>query len=117
MKKGIIFIFIIFIAFASCSKSSSNTGGGTTTNCANVPKSFSTDVNPVIQSSCTLNSGCHGSNSVHGPGELLSYAQIFNARVNIKTAVSSGTMPKTGSLTTAQKNSILCWVDSGAANN
>jgi len=26
-------------------------------------------------------------------------------------------MPKTGSITTAQKNSILCWVDSGAPNN
>jgi hypothetical protein len=26
-------------------------------------------------------------------------------------------MPKTGSLTTAQKNAIICWIDNGAANN
>ena len=117
MKREIIFIFIVFMAFASCSKSGGNSGGETTPNCAAVSKSFSTDVNPVIQSSCTINSGCHGSGSVHGPGEFLTYSQIFSARLNIRTAVSSGTMPKTGSLTTAQKNSILCWIDSGAANN
>jgi hypothetical protein len=117
MKKGIIFIFIVFIAFTSCSKSSSDTGGGTTTNCSNIPKSFSTDVNPVIQSTCAVNSGCHGSGSINGPGELLTYTQIFDAKVNIRTAVSSGTMPKTGSLTNQQKNSIICWIDSGATNN
>jgi hypothetical protein len=48
---------------------------------------------------------------------LLTYNQIFTARIAIKTAVANGTMPKTGSLTTAQKNSIICWVDAGAPNN
>jgi hypothetical protein len=31
--------------------------------------------------------------------------------------VVSGTMPKSGSLSTAQKNSIICWVDAGGQNN
>jgi hypothetical protein len=35
----------------------------------------------------------------------------------IKPAVANGTMPKTGTLTTAQKNSIICWINNGAPNN
>ncbi|MEJ0106233.1 MAG: hypothetical protein WDO19_28400 [Bacteroidota bacterium] len=38
-------------------------------------------------------------------------------RTAIRAAVASGEMPKTGSITTAQKNSILCWIDAGASNN
>jgi hypothetical protein len=117
MKKGIIFILIVLIAFSSCSKSNGDGGVSSTTDCTSVPKSFSTDVNPVIQSSCAINSGCHGSGSSQGPGELMTYAQILNAKSKIRTAVSNGTMPKNGSITTAQKNSIICWIDSGAANN
>ena len=118
MKKRIVFLFALLVVIISCSKSVDNTGGnGGTNTCTNVPKSFSSDVNPIIQSTCTINSGCHGSNSVHGPGELLTYTQIFNARVSIKNAVASGLMPQTGSLTTAQKNIIICWVESGAPNN
>ena len=64
-----------------------------------------------------INAGCHGIGSLNGPGPLLSYTQIFNARSSIRIAVSNGTMPQTGSLTTAQKNSIICWIDSGAPNN
>ena len=118
MKKRIVFLITVLVIIASCSKSSEDNGdGGGSNTCTNVPKSFAVDVNPIIQSTCTINAGCHGSGSVHGPGELLTYTQIFNARVNIKNAVASGLMPQTGSLTTAQKNTIICWVDSGAPNN
>lgn len=121
MKKSFLLSIVVFIVIASCSKSSSSTGGGggggSSTNCSGVASSFSANVNPVIQSTCATNAGCHGAGSPNGPGELLTYTQIFNARVNIKTAVSNGTMPKTGSLTTAQKNTIICWIDSGAPNN
>ena len=74
------------------------------------------DVSPIIQTFCNQ-AGCHNAGSVHGPGPLTNYTQVFNARVAIKVAVANGTMPKTGTLTTAQKNSIICWVDSGAPNN
>ena len=118
MKKRIVFLIAVLVIIVSCSKSSDDNGGGGGSNtCTNVPKSFAVDVNPIIQSTCTVNAGCHGSGSIHGPGELLTYTQIFNARVNIKNAVASGLMPQTGSLTTAQKNTIICWVDSGAPNN
>lgn len=119
MKKSILVLLISFFVTASCSKSSDggSGGGGGSTNCSGVPSSFSANVNPIIQSTCAINSGCHGSGSPNGPGELLTYTQIFNARITIKSSVANGTMPKNGTLTTAQKNSIICWVDAGGPNN
>jgi hypothetical protein len=122
MKRNIILsmLAIIFIT-VSCSKSSDGgggSGGGGSTTCSGVTNNkFAADVNPIIQAACSLNSGCHGTGSSNGPGELLTYTQIFNARVSIKSSVVSGTMPKSGSLSTAQKNSIICWVDAGGQNN
>jgi hypothetical protein len=74
-------------------------------------------VNAIIQTSCATGSGCHGSGSLNGPGPLLSYLQVFNARSAIRSAVSSGRMPPNGALSATQKNSIICWIDSGAPNN
>ena len=105
---------LVFVILYACSKSTDTV---TTVDCSGTAKSFSTDVNPIIQATCTSNSGCHGSDSNNGPGELLTYSQIFNSRSSIRSAVVSGSMPKTGSLTTAQKNAIICWIDNGASNN
>ena len=126
MKKGILVILASFLLIASCSKGGSDGGGGggtggggggTTTNCTGVASAFAANVNPIIQSTCATDATCHGAGSVNGPGPLLTYTQISNASVTIKTAVANGTMPKTGSLTTAQKNSIICWINSGTPNN
>ena len=109
-----IIILFVFISI-SCSKSGG--GGGTSLDCNTVTnKAFAADVKPIIQSSCAIG-GCHDAVSTNGPGPLTNYSQVFNARTAIRTAVSAGTMPKTGSLTSSQKNSILCWIDSGAPNN
>lgn len=92
-------------------------GGGTyTPNCTGAAIQFSANVLPIIQSSCAV-SGCHNAGSPNGPGELSTYAQISAAKTQIRAAVLSGSMPKTGTLTAAQKNSIICWIDAGAANN
>ncbi len=80
-------------------------------------KSFAVDVDPIIQSSCAASSGCHGSGSSAGPGPLLTYTQVFNARSSIRSAVTSGSMPLNGGLSVTQKNSIIFWIDSGAPNN
>jgi hypothetical protein len=61
--------------------------------------------------------GCHNTGSVNGPGALTNYTQIKAAAAQIKSSVESGTMPKNGALTTAQKNAISCWVSSGGLNN
>ena len=122
MKKTILVITAAFFIIASCSKSSDGGGGGNgggtggSVNCTGVASSFAANVHPIIQSTCAI-ATCHEAGSANGPGPLLTYNQVFSARVAIKTAVANGTMPKTGSLTTAQKNSIICWVDAGAQNN
>ena len=128
MKKGILGILASFLLIVSCSKSGDDGGGGGgtgggggggggTVNCTGVASSFAANVHPIIQSTCATDATCHGPGSVNGPGPLLTYTQISGASGSIKTAVANGTMPKTGSLTTTQKNSIICWVNGGALNN
>src|SRR6187549_2198437 len=126
MKKSILVILAAFLLIASCSKGGGDDpggggngggGGGGSVNCTGVASAFAANVNPIIQSTCATDATCHGAGSVNGPGPLLTHTQISNASVTIKTAVANGTMPKTGSLTTAQKNSIICWINSGTPNN
>jgi hypothetical protein len=123
MKKGLLVILGSFLLIASCSKSSgdggssSSGGGGTTIDCSGIASAFAANVNPIIQTTCATDASCHGAGSANGPGPLLTYTQISGAAVMIKPAVASGTMPKTGFLTTAQKNSIICWINGGAPNN
>ena len=126
MKKSILVILVAFLVIASCSKGGSDDpgggsggggGGGGSVNCTGVPSSFAANVSSIISTSCATDATCHGAGSANGPGPLLTYNQIFAARLTIKTAVANGTMPKTGTLSTAQKNSIICWVDGGGLNN
>ena len=123
MKKALVITVFGLIIFLSCSKDNggsggSGGGGGSTVNCATVTnQAFNADVAPIIASSCAINTTCHAAGSTNGPGALTSYTQISGNAPAIKTAVQSGRMPQTGSLTTGQKNSIICWVDSGAPNN
>jgi hypothetical protein len=117
MKKVKAFFIILFCTgyFISCSKD--KTGVITSVDCSTITnKAFAADINPIIQSSCAV-SGCHAAGSFNGPGALTGYSQIAGAASSIKTAVASGRMPQSGSLSTAQRNSIICWVDSGAPNN
>ena len=124
MKWLVLCTMLLALCFVySCKKSGgdstggNNGGGGVyTPNCTGAAIQFTANVSPIIQSSCTA-SGCHNAGSSNGPGALTTYAEISAAKTQIRAAVLSGAMPKTGSLTTAQKNSIICWIDAGAANN
>ena len=102
---------LLCVLFA-CSKNSMDKPASNV--CSGASKSFAADVNPIIQAKCI---GCHGVGSNNGPGALLTYSEIFNAREEIRSAVASGLMPLNGTLTAAEKNSILCWIDNGATNN
>lgn len=114
MKKtaatALAWTFIVVIV--SCSKSDDPPASA----CDAVPKSFSADVNPLIQTFCNQ-AGCHATGSTNGPGPLTNYSQVFTHRVAIRGAVQSGLMPQNTTLTAAQKNIIICWIDSGAPNN
>lgn len=109
-------IFLVAIG-ASCSKDGGSGGGGSSLDCNTVTnKAYTADVSPIIQTRCAI-AGCHAAGSTNSGGPFTNHTEVFNKRSNIRTAVSSGAMPQGSSLTTAQKNSIICWIDSGAPNN
>src|SRR5215218_2609796 len=104
----ILLMATIIASQFGCSKGSSGSygGGGTTpppatTNCTGINPSFSADVLPLIQTKCAINSDCHATGTTNSGGAFTNYAQISAKASNIKSQVSAGTMPKTGSLTTA----------------
>ena|SRR5437762_11836168 len=115
MKKLIVSLVLLAVLIIACSKS--NDSSSSATDCSGTAKSFATDVNPIIQSFCATNSGCHASGSTNGPGALATYQQIFNNRSAIRTAVANGSMPQNSTLSTSQKSAIICWIDNGAADN
>lgn len=125
MKKVLVAITVISsLAFiVSCSKGGTTDdndggggGGGTPINCDGVAKTFATDVNPIIQTFCNQ-PNCHNTGSGHGPGALTNYSEVFDARARIRPQIITGLMPQNSTLTTAQKNTIVCWIDAGAPNN
>lgn len=112
MIRAVLIVISVFVLLIACSKKTDSVPSDCTTT-----KSFSTDVSPIIQTSCAVNAGCHASGSTNGPGPLTNYAQVFSARTSIKAAVASGLMPRNSTLSASQKNAIICWIDSGAPNN
>jgi hypothetical protein len=117
MRKALLFIAILATTIGflnSCSKSDDDTPGNT--NCQGVTPSFSADVNPIIQTFCNQ-PACHNSGSINGPGPLTNHAQVFAARTSIRDQVAAGLMPQNTTLTSAQKQTIICWVNNGAPNN
>lgn len=106
-------ISLIILILVSCSKDNENGNPGA---CDAVPKTWSADVSPIITTFCNQ-PGCHNAQSNNGPGPLTNYTQVFAARTLIRDAVQSGRMPQNTTLSTAQKNSIICWIDNGAPNN
>jgi hypothetical protein len=113
-KTTLYLILLCVIIFAGCTKTG---GGGDPTPkdpCSGISFTFLMDVQPIINTSCT---SCHGANSTNSGGPLTDYNLIFAKRTNIKYQIENGFMPKAGSITTAQKNTIICWINSGAPNN
>lgn len=113
MKKTALFIPVLLFLFLSCSKSKRDQDSPA---CDEIAKTFATNVNPIIQTYCNQPS-CHTSGSVNGPGPLTNYTQVFNARSAIRSAIQSGLMPQNATLTTSQRNTIICWIDNGAPDN
>ena len=117
MRKALAIISIIIMSIVFITSCSKNDTAAFTVDCSSVTsKTFAANVNPLIQSSCNQAS-CHDVASTNGPGPLTNYTQVFNARTAIRGQIAAGLMPQNTTLTTAQKNSIICWIDNGAQNN
>ena len=125
MKKIILFtisVITIGCIASGCSKTSDTTptnggGGGITFSCIGITPRFSVEVTSIFTSVCSVNSNCHGAGSTNSGGPFTNFTEIFAKRSNIRAQVLSGAMPQTGSLTQAQINNLICWIDSGAPNN
>jgi hypothetical protein len=117
MKITILAGSILLLLAMSCKKEAADTGGTGTVSCTGVTSTFSLQVQPLINTYCATNSGCHASGSVRGPGALLNYTQVFNNRSAIRSSVANGSMPQGTTLTSAQKSLIICWIDGGAPDN
>lgn len=116
MRKATLFISLLttsIFTILSCSKGGN---GNDPVDCATVPKTWSAHVSPTIQTYCNQQN-CHDVASVNGPGPLTNYSQVFNARDEIKIQIAAGLMPQNATLSAAQRNAIICWIDSGAPNN
>lgn len=110
-------VFSLCFLFSQCSKDKNNNNNNFTVDCATVTnKAFAANISPLIQSRCAI-SGCHASGSGNGPGALTTYSQIVTAASRIRASVAAGTMPQGSTLSTAEKNSIVCWIDGGTPNN
>lgn len=79
-------------------------------------KLFAAEVKPWVTSFCAT-SGFRDSGSEKGPGALTTFAQISFSKSAIRSSIVSGFMPLGTSLTTNQKNAIICWIDAGRLNN
>jgi hypothetical protein len=123
-KTGFVIIVLLaviqFAAVSGCSKSGNTGGGGSivyTPDCSGASPGFAANVMPLIQSKCATAVECHASGSTNSGGPFTNHAQVSARASNIKSQVATGAMPQTGSLTSAEKNTILCWIKNGALNN
>jgi hypothetical protein len=105
MKKIIGIMLISIGLWTGCSKIS-NSNTSYTPSCTGTVKSYKTDVAPLIKTYC---SGCHSNFST--------YTSLSADKNNVSGQVESGNMPRGTSLSTTQKDAILCWISSGAPNN
>lgn len=124
MKKTVAFTFILFLSglFFACSKTDNNTsggsgGGGATFSCVGISPKFAADVQPILTGSCAVSIACHATGSTNSGGPFTNHTEVFAKRSNIRAAILSGSMPQGSTLTQAQKNTFICWIDSGAPNN
>jgi len=105
MKNILAVMLLIFVVLSGCKKDNT-TASSYTPSCSGAAKSYKTDVAPVIASAC---SGCHQN--------YKTYSQVSASQSSIRSMIVSGQMPKGSSLSTAQKDAIVCWIDNGALNN
>ena len=84
--------------------------------CSNIVVSYTDDISPLLTSSCNT-SGCHRDG--FSAGDFTTYNGTKPKATNgtMRSKVIDGSMPPSGSLSDTQIQEIVCWIDSGSANN
>ena len=75
--------------------------------------SYSATIKQIFASNCNI-PGCHDDVVIYS---LSSYQTVHDVAQLIKNAITSGRMPKDRTLSSIDKNAIVCWIDSGVKNN
>lgn len=119
MRKISIVLFIVFIGgVTGCYYDKEQLllpPKSSTSACKNY--SFSTDVNPLIQTRCNSGTGCHGTGSTNGPGALVTYTEIKNASALMQASILAGRMPLGSTMSSSDIQVINCWISNGSLNN
>ena len=110
-------VFATALLFTSCSKSDSGSSSSATFSCAGISPKFSTDIEPILTTVCSINSNCHASGSTNSGGPFTTQSEVAAKKSNIRAAILARTMPQSGTITQAQINAFICWIDAGAPNN
>jgi len=106
MKKILVILLLSFVVFTGCKKDNTTSPVSYTPSCSGAAKSYKNDVAPIIASAC---SGCHQNYNT--------YSQMKSSAAAVRSVIVTGAMPKGSSLSTAQKDAVVCWIDNGTSNN
>jgi hypothetical protein len=75
--------------------------------------SYVNTIKPMLAVDCNT-SGCHDDIVITS---LDNYQTLHDGALQVKNSILSGRMPKNKTLSAADKNAIVCWIDSGTKNN
>jgi uncharacterized membrane protein len=115
MKQTIILSALIFVAAATCITSCKKTPKVDAAICNALDTKWSTAVNTIVQTKCATK-GCHDG-SAKGGTFTTSQGMAANAS-DCLSEVSSKSMPKGGvTMTDAERNQVMCWLQDGAPAN
>jgi uncharacterized membrane protein len=104
---------LLFLNFVSCSKGDSTpeTTNSQTGSTSGTPGPLFNAVKTLMDQKCV---SCHNAGSSAGGRNFQASANIVAGKDRIKVrAVDEGTMPPSGTLPQADKNTIMAWVNAG----
>jgi hypothetical protein len=127
MKKLMV-VAALLMAFGSCynDKSDKLYPAPVTATCDTAAVSFSTDIMPILVAGCNISGGCHDAagqptsgydfSTYAGIQPVANYEVLVND-INGTPTARHNVMPKTGTISSCDKNKITAWVNQGSKNN
>jgi len=110
MKRLVLSIALLSFIATSCTSSEETIE----ITCGSTTPSYATDVVPVLQQKCI---SCHSDAMPRGNVSLGSYTKVYTNKSATRNIFASSTAHEGVSLTTAERNTVCCWIDSNAPNN
>lgn len=109
MLHKIIVVASVAAGAVACTKE-----GTVAVTCGSTVPSYSSEVSAVMRQCCT---SCHGSGNARGGVALHSYGTLKQNSSGVRKIFTSSLSHEGVSLTTEQRNTVVCWIDNGMPNN